>query len=289
MSIKIAAIITSYNEEQRIGYTLDSLKKFDDVIVFDKGSKDNTANIVDSYNAKLYTIPFTDITTDEEYDRIFQKALKETECEWMMLLTCSDIVHPDLYERACQYINSNEVDVVEVPFYRYSMGFVSKYSYYKDLHYKDILLKKDVYINNSDIHVMSQYSKECKVGKMKNLSHEIAVYHLTHENLEMILERHLRYARIEACSFATREEGLYRTWRDILRQVYLFFKQKSYKLGEQGKAQLCMLLLYRTAKYLNVYFDKDKEAEIKKVYDSIRNNKTNLFIDSSSAFLGKER
>lgn len=281
MSIKIAAIITSYNEEQRIGYTLDSLKKFDDVIVFDKGSEDNTVSIINNYNAKVYTIPLTDITTDEEYDRIFQRALKETECEWIILLTCSDIVHPELYEKACQYISNNDVDVVEVPFYRYSMGFVSKYSYYKNLHYKDILLKKDVYINNSDIHVMSQYSEECKVGRLAGLGQEIAIYHLTHEKLEIILERHLRYAKVEACSFSTREEGLHRTWKDVWRQIYLFFKLKSYKLGEQGKAQLCMLLLYRAAKYLNVYFDKDKEAEIEKIYDSIRLNKTNSFIESN--------
>lgn len=276
MNTKIAVIISSYNEEKRIGYLLDSVKMFDDIIVLDKSSQDNTANIVKSYNAKLYTIPYTDITTDKEYADVLNRALRETDCDWIIFLVCSDIVHPEFYQTVNQYISNHDVDVVEVPFYRYSMGFTSKYSFYKDLHYKAILLKKSVYINDTDIHVMSKYSKDSKVGRMVESNPQIAVYHLTHENLELILERHLRYAKVEATCFATREEGLQKTWRELLRQVYLYFKLKTYKLGEKGKAQLCMLLLYRAAKYLNVYFSKEKEAEIKQIYDDIRHNKTDI-------------
>lgn len=273
MNTKIAVIILAYNEEKRIGYLLDSVKMFDDVIVLDKSSTDNTINIVKSYNAKLYTVPFTDITTDEGYSSVFNQALRETDCDWMIFLVCSDIVHPEFYQKASQYISNNDVDVVEIPMYRYSMGFTSKYSFYKELHYKDILLKKNVYINDSDIHVMTKYSDDCKVGRLVDENKQIAVYHLTHENLELILERHLRYAEEEAGCFATREEGLQKTWKELLRQIYYYFKMGTYKLGERGKAQLCMLLLYRAAKYLNVYFSKEKEAEIKAIYDDIRTNK----------------
>lgn len=276
MDIKIVAILEVYNEEKRIGYTLDSLQKFDDVIVFDKGSDDGTVDIAKKYNAKVYTIPLNDDKTDIERGKIFKQAMRETECEWMLLLTSSDIIHPDFYDKACQYICESNVDVVEVPFYRYSMGFISKYSFYKALHYKDILLKKDVYRIDPDIHTMTKYSKGCRVGRMEDSNRQVAIYHLTHESLELILERHLRYAKAEAACFPTREEGLYRTWRDILRQIYLFIKLKTYKLGEKGKAQLCMLLFYRTAKYLNVYFDQNTEDEIKRFYDEIRINKTNL-------------
>lgn len=273
MNTKIAVLITSYNEENRIGYLLDSIKMFDDIIVLDKKSTDNTASIVQSYNAKLYTIPYTDITTNEEYNAVLNRALMECECDWVIFLVCSDIVHPSFYQKAQQYIQNHDVDVVEVPMYRYSMGFTSKYSFYKGLHYKDLLLKKRVYCNDMDIHVMTKYRDDCKVGRMVEADRQIAVYHLTHENLELIMERHLRYAAVEATCYTSREEGLKKAWRELLRQVYYYFKLKTYKLGERGKAQLSMLLLYRSAKYLNVYFDQDTESEIKQIYNEIRRTK----------------
>lgn len=272
MNSKIAVVAGVYNEERRIGYFLESVKVFDDVIVFDKGSDDNTVDICQSYGAKVYNVKMTDIKTDPEYSKIFEKALDETDCDWIIMLVCSDIVHPQFYEKVKRYIRSNDVDVVEVPFYRYSMGFTSKYSFYRELHYKDILLKKCKYINDSNIHVMAKYDECCKVGRMIDEDYQVAIYHLTHENLEIILERHLRYAKEESTYFVSREEGLQKTWRELLRQVYYYFKLRTYKLGEKGKAQLCMLLLYRAAKYLNVYFDDEKEAEITAVYDEIRKN-----------------
>lgn len=274
MNKKIAVIILAYNEEKRIEYLLESVKMFDDIIFLDKNSTDNTLNIARKYTSNIYTVPYTDITTDEGFTRVLNQALEETECDWMLLLTCSDIVHPDFYQKASQYIKEHDVDVVNIPMYRYSMGFISKYSFYQGLHYKDILLKKSVYQNDPDIHVMTKYNSDCKVGTMRDENHQIAVYHLTHENLELILERHLRYAKAESICFTSREEGLKKTWWELLRQVYYYFKMKTYKLGEKGKAQLCMLLLYRSARYLNVYFSKEKEAEIKAIYDDIRINKT---------------
>lgn len=270
MEEKIAAIISTYNEEQRIRYILESVKNFDDIIIFDKGSTDKTLKIAEEYGTHIYNIPYSDDKTSKEYLKIWELAMKESKCEWLLLLTCSDVLPVELYHKMIEYINLNDVDVVEVPFYRYSMGFCSKYSFYGDYEYKDILVKKSVFINDMDIHVMTKCKEGSKMGRLEIEDHSIAVYHLTHENLQLIIERHLRYAKDEAAYYLNRKEGLKVAWHELLRQVYRYFKLKTYKLGEKGKAQLCMLLLYRSAKYLDIYFDKEKEDEIAEIYNKIR-------------------
>lgn len=267
---KIAALIVSYNEEKRIGYTLDSVKMFDDIIVADKGSSDDTVAVAEEYGTKIYRIPFTDDMTDPDMENSIKQIYADTECEWIMLLTCSDVLHPLLYKKMCQYIMRHPVDVVRVPIVRYSMGFAHKYSYYSVYTFIECLCKKNVYISDSCIHTYIGYDKNTVVGEMADLDHKIAIYHLTHENLELILERHLRYAKDEAASYISRQDGLRQTWKDLIRQVYHYLKFRTFKLGEKGKAQLCMLLIYRSAKYLNVYFSEKKEREISKVYDRIR-------------------
>ena len=50
MKNKISVIIPTYNEEKRIETCLKSIpSSFDEVIVFDKGSTDNTLKIISRY------------------------------------------------------------------------------------------------------------------------------------------------------------------------------------------------------------------------------------------------
>ena len=268
MNNKIAAILQIYNEESRLEYTLRSMQYFDEIIIFDKHSTDKSVEIARKYGAIIYEIPLTDCK--KEHENIKRMAFEKSSCDWILLLTASDIIHPDLYEKMVEYISHNDVDYVDIPFYRYSMGFISTHSFYKGYDFKDILLKKNIYILHPNIHVMTCVKEGSKKGIMRLDDKKIAVYHLTHENLDIIMERHLRYAKTESEYFSDRESGLKETWKDILRQVYRYFKIGTYKLKEQGKAQLCMLLIYRCAKYLNVYFDDKKEKEIKEFYDEIR-------------------
>lgn len=271
MREKIVAVVGAYNEESRIGYTLESIKMFDEIIVFDKHSTDRTVEIASSYTDRIYTLPFNDDKMDPERIAVSEKALAECDCQWVMALTCSDVLHPRLYEEAVNYISTHDVDALEVPFYRYSMGFTSKYSFYGAYHHKNILYKREKYVRDPNIHAMVKLTKGSKVGRLELADHDIAVYHLTHESLEMIMERHLRYAAVEADGVPSREEGLKMTWKELIRQVYIFFRLRTYKLGEIGKAQLCMLLVYRAAKYLHVFFDQEQEEAIIKSYDDIRN------------------
>lgn len=58
-SIPITVVVLTFNNENRLGKTLESLKKFDEVLIADTGSKDRTIEIATSYpNVRVESIPF---------------------------------------------------------------------------------------------------------------------------------------------------------------------------------------------------------------------------------------
>lgn len=271
---KITAILGEvYNEEHRIEYTLRSLQMFDEIIVIDKSSEDRTREIAEKYGAVVYEIPNTDYRTDEVTRRL-KDIWDSARNEWVFWAVASDIIHPDMYDIMIRAINDPkcDVDCFRVPLYRFSMGFVSRRSYYGTRNYGDTrLLKKGVRDwTNKDIHaggVNNRWNKKLFIRDKR-----IAVYHLTHENHDIIMERILRYAVAETETFqGDRQASLKYAWKELKRQIYYYFRRGTFTLGDEGKAQLCMLLIYRASRYLNAYFDAQKEKEIKDRYDEIRN------------------
>ncbi len=269
----ITAYVWAYNEEERLPITLNFLKGFDEIVIIDKSSTDKTADIGRQFGAKVHTLPYFESHADPVAKPMLIDIMNNFENDWAFEVTCSDVYHPDLCKCMHEIIQDDLYDAVEIPLYRYSMGYVSKYSFYGAITFQRKLHRKDAYDWNITALHADPTKNAKRVGRLQPSDPKVAIYHLTHENLEMVMERHLRYARVEAQADrtkGTREEYLERSWRSILRVVVNYIRKKTYKLGDDGKAQLSMLLMYRCANYLNLYFSKEKENEIHEVYEAFR-------------------
>lgn len=271
----ITAYIPCYNEEKRLAATLKSLSEFDEVIVIDKSSTDRSAQIAREFGCRVFVVDYFENYSDRKAADTVKEIWNSSKNEWMMQVTCSDVLHPGLYACMKEMINSGKpMDAVEIPLYRYSMGFTSKHSYFGDVQYQAKLFRRSCFDWDAAYLHIDPGANIKNVARLDPKDPKIAIYHLTHENLELILERHLRYARIEAEAGrkqGNRKENLDRSWRAVLRQVKEYIKCGTYKLGDKGRAQLCMLLIYRCANYLNLYMDENEERAIKETYDKIRN------------------
>ena len=51
--IKVSVVIATRNEEKNLPRCLDALQKFDDIIIFDSGSADNTTSMAHEYGARV--------------------------------------------------------------------------------------------------------------------------------------------------------------------------------------------------------------------------------------------
>ena len=271
---KIAVYIETYNEERRIGFAVRSFAKFDKVFVFDKGSTDKTCEIARDAGACVYKIPYSDFSMqDVDTIRIERRVLESSDCDWVFSGTASDVIHPALCEEIYRQIECEDFEVCRIPEYRYSMGFVDKRSFYGELNYKPIIAKLSaIDWGNSKLHVFPV--KENAIEKLiYTKDRKYAMYHLTHESFEIIMERHIRYACIEAKdAVGRRNEYLDYSWKQILKTAINYFRRGTFQLRERGKAQLSMLLIYRCTNYLRAYMSVEKEREIELEYERIRND-----------------
>ena len=271
----ITAIVCCYNEEKRLADTLNSLKAFDEVVVMDKSSTDRSAEIAAEFGCRVVTVDYFDSFSDQNAVKAVKEMWDSCQNEWLFEVTCSDVQHPALYSCMKEIINSGrEINAVEVPLFRYSMGFTSKYSYFGDVQYQAKLFKKSCFDwEATRLHFDPGINMK-NIVRLVPEDPKIGIYHLTHADLDTILERHLRYARVEAEDArgdgGSRKENLDKSWRAILRQVKDYVKYGTFRLGDRGRAQLCMLLIYRCANYLNLFMDKDEEKAIQEIYDRMK-------------------
>ena len=271
----ITAVVWCYNEEKRLATTLKSLTEYDEVVVIDKSSTDRSAEIARDMGCKVVVVDYYDSFSDQNAAKTVKEIWDSCENEWLLEVTCSDVQHPRLYSCMKKMINSGQVmDAVEIPLYRYSMGFTSKYSYYGDVQYAAKLFRKSSFDwDAARLHFDPGLNVK-NIARLKVDDPKIGIYHLTHGDLETILERHLRYAKVEAedaRESGSRKENLNRSWRAVLRQLKDYVKYGTYKLGDRGRAQLCMLLIYRCANYLNLFMDENEERAIRETYEKIQN------------------
>jgi glycosyltransferase involved in cell wall biosynthesis len=87
----ISVVIISKNAGETIKVTLDSLKDFEEVIVFDTGSIDETLNIIKSYpNTSTYTGKFHGFGDSKNY------AVSLANNDWVLSLDSDESVSEDL-------------------------------------------------------------------------------------------------------------------------------------------------------------------------------------------------
>ena len=275
--MKIAAYILTYNEEERIADTIKALEKFDEIMICDKSSTDKTRDIARELGAKVLKIDYFNVdfpTSERRKLKTFFE--KEIESEWILLLSTSDIVHFKLYDELVQAIGkeTNTVDVIEIPMYKYSMGKTGEHTFIGAMRYEKNVIRKKIYeteynvmIHESEFQAKDSYKLKCK-------DPNVAVYHLTHPTLDIIMDRHWRYAVQYVKDSAAHGRGRERVMRysvnECIRLVYRYFKRGIYKSKEVGKAQLMMLIMYNCMIFLNAFFDKEMEQQIDNKYREIR-------------------
>ena len=98
---KISVIINTYNAEQHLRKVLDSVKDFDEVVVCDMESTDDTVTIAEQYGCKIVTFPKENHTCCEPA-RTF--AIQSASNKWAFVVDADEIVTPELREELYQMI-----------------------------------------------------------------------------------------------------------------------------------------------------------------------------------------
>lgn len=263
MKSKICAYICVYNEEARIGYTLNSFKWCDQIIVVDKNSNDHTREIASSFGVELYLMDHKN-TYNASDDLQF---LENCRCEWLMLVTASDIISPKLANQIKEIVddNSSYYDSISIPYHRYVLGIYNKRSPWYSGNLIAVYKRSAVRINTSGVHDgISINHKSTYVIKFVG---DNALLHLTHERVDTMMERHLRYIRTEGINYS--ERSMFPALKSVLRSFFdCFLSKKSFFCGWDGIALMFSYLSYHMLSF--VYKWENNRSHAIDVYHRLR-------------------
>lgn len=244
---KISIICLVYNEEKRIERFIKSFEKYDEIIIIDKSSTDNTVEIAEKLGSIVVEVPYTDSGD------VWKKGIDKASGEWVFILTASDVANQNFNDKLIDLINDDkfneQYDSIKYPCVMHVMGIESPYSIF-DNKYRVGLCKKKV------LRVCDRIHEELKFETQKiyefPFDRNCAVHHLSHENIDIYYDRQLRYSKEEI----KKEKTYRRCFYEILREVYRGCKKRFWKLGHKGCALLLMMINYRILVYLR-YFEKE--------------------------------
>lgn len=253
--MKICAYLPVYNEELRIRYTLESVKWCDQIIVVDKTSTDKTVDIAKSYGADVYIMPNSTVYDASEFDY-----LKYCHCEWLMIVTASDIIDLTLSIQIKKVISniSLDIDAINVPLARYVLGIYDKHSPWYGTNCTCIYKKKILEINTKGVHNAIKV-KTNKIYKIcDNGSNRIL--HLTHSNMDMLMDRHIRYWRAESNNY--NHNTMWPAFKDFLQSIITtILKRRTFLLGWNGVALSFAYISYYMMSFLYKWDKKQNKAE----------------------------
>ncbi len=278
----ISAVLGVYTEEARIESTLRCALWCDEIVVMDKQSTDRTREIAQRYTDKVYEMPHSEFDPNE-----LQRIVESASGEWILWLTASDVIHPVLAIQIRELIERDDFpyDVIHVPYRRYVLGLETKRSpWYSKVH-PAVFRKRVVKIRHDDVHGAISFDTE-RHYEMAN-SAEHCMYHLTHETVDIMMERHLRYCRAEGRIFPP-DWSMGKAALATLKATYrVFVQRKTPLMGWNGIALGAAYLSYLLLRF--VYIWEHRSSEAPEVYRQIRRDILEAWNNQSPLDAGYER
>jgi len=115
--MKISALVVTFNEERRLNDCLLSLKRFDDVMVADLGSKDRSVKIAKNLRFKVVAHPWVPIG-----EMALPALLPAMKNDWVIRVDPDEVLPPELIDDLSQLKVDDKYGIIEVPYQYYFMN-----------------------------------------------------------------------------------------------------------------------------------------------------------------------
>ena len=234
--MKLSVGIITYNEEDRIGRTLDAVRDIaDEIIIVDSGSTDRTVEIARSKGASVYVEEW------KGYGLQKNSVLEKCKGEWILLLDADEVVSLKLKERIKLLISSekSEYDVYKIKLRNICFGKEIKFGGWDDY---VIRLWKNGKVKISEREVHEQYMTEGRIGKLNE-----KIVHYTYDTIEQFLEKLNRYTTQSAMQYEKERKraDIFKIYsKMVYRFIRMYILQMGFLDGYEG---------YLLAKYSSIY------------------------------------
>ena len=118
--IPVSVYIVTKNCEQTLADTLSSVADFAEIILVDSGSTDNTIDIAQAFNCKIYHQEWLGFAKQK------QLALGYCQHEWVLNLDGDEVVSPELKADIDACIRDNSTVGLDIPIHDYNLASFKK-------------------------------------------------------------------------------------------------------------------------------------------------------------------
>ena len=260
MLMKLSVGIITFNEENRIGKTLDSVRGIaDEIIVVDSESSDRTVEIALSKGAKVFSEKWKGYGPQKNF------VLEKCKGEWILLIDADEVISQQLKEKIKSIINSDNPskDVYKIKLRNIAFKKEIKFGGWDDY---VIRLWKNGKVKISDREVHEQYQTESKIGKINEM-----IIHYTYDSIEEFLEKLNRYTSQSAKEYIKKGKNpsFIKIYSKMLfRFIKMYILQLGFLDGYEG---------YLLAKYSSIY-TMTKYTKLREEYYNNLGNDTSLVI-----------
>ncbi|OQY01206.1 MAG: alpha-L-glycero-D-manno-heptose beta-1,4-glucosyltransferase [Desulfobacteraceae bacterium 4572_130] len=217
----ISAYIIAFNEEEKIGAAVKSVKWADEIIVVDSNSTDKTVEIAESLGAKVVQIPF------KGFGDLRNKAMQACTYDWIFSLDSDERCTKEAEQEIKKIvIDKDSVDAYYIPRKNFFMGKWIKHSgFYPDYRQPQLFKKGTLVFKNDPVHERFEIKTLKPVGYFKN-----HIYQIPYKSLEEILSKANRYSSLGADKLdqAGKKPAMYKA---LLHGIWAFFDHFIMKLG----------------------------------------------------------
>lgn len=127
MNNNISVVINTYNASKYLARVLETVKTFDEIVVCDMESTDNTVAIAQEHGCKVVTFPKANHKSAEPA-RTF--AIQSASSDWVLVVDADELVTPALHDYLYDFIkNPGDVRGLYIPRKNYTMGVFLPSSY----------------------------------------------------------------------------------------------------------------------------------------------------------------
>lgn len=217
---KISAIVHTYNASRTLEECLRALTVFDEILVVDMESTDDTCEIARRFGARVVVKPRGEYRIADVY-RDF--AIHAAENDWVIVVDADEIVPKALAEYFYAELERDDTPrAILIPIKNYFMGKWMR------AYYPDYILR---FFNREGAHWPPHIHSRPTVRGSKQYipasRTDLAIIHLANENVAQTFDKMNRYTELEK----ERRRASYRPYKFFTEPAFRFFKSYILKGG----------------------------------------------------------
>ncbi len=217
----ISVVINTYNASRHLAKTLESAKGFDEIVVCDMESTDDTTEIALRHGCRVVNFPKKDHVSAEPA-RTF--AIQSARCKWVLVVDADELITPELKDYLYDAIKSSDCPRgLWLPRKNFFMGR------FMHCYYPDYILR--FFIKEGTVWPPNVHTFPIVQGETKKLSakrKDLALIHLANDSVATTIQKTNQYTENEITKRAKKHYG---TAALIFRPIFRFFKAYIIKRG----------------------------------------------------------